>query len=179
MSDMPLEIERKYLIRRPSEECLTSLPEADPTEITQTYLTSDGKEVRRVRKRGSAEKGWQYTCTQKKTIGFGKRIELEDEITESQYQALLQEADPNLHTIRKVRWTFRFEGQFFELDVYDFSEDTATLEIELGDIDTPVTLPDGIELMEDVTGKRGYSNYALAMHLAFPAADDGQQEGSE
>ena len=176
----PLEIERKYLIRRPSLAFLQSLPEADATEIEQTYLTREREDfMRRVRKRGSTEKGWQYTCTQKKTIGFGKRIELEDEITESQYQALLQEADPNLHTIRKVRWTFRYEGQFFELDVYDFSEDTATLEIELGDIDTPVTLPDGIELMEDVTGKRGYSNYALAMHLAFPAADDRQQEGSE
>ena len=76
-------------------------------------------------------------------------------------------------------------SQFTQLDdgtgAVDVSvtKDTATLEIELGDIDTPVTLPDGIELMEDVTGKRGYSNYALAMHLAFPAADDGQQEGSE
>jgi len=169
MSDMPLEIERKYLIRRPSEDVLRSLPEADATEITQTYLTRKQPDfLRRIRKRGSAEKGWQYTCTQKKTIGFGKRIELEDEISETEYEALLQEAEPKMHTIRKVRWTFRHEGQFFELDVYDFSEDTATLEIELPDINTPVTLPPGIDILGDVTGKRGYSNYELSLKLAFP-----------
>ena len=38
---MPFEIERKYLIHRPSETLLRSLPQADPTEITQTYLQAD------------------------------------------------------------------------------------------------------------------------------------------
>ena len=79
---MPFEIERKYLIRRPSETLLRSLPQADPTEITQTYLQADGSGMmRRVRKRGSDAKGWQYTYTRKQNAGFGKRIELEDEIT--------------------------------------------------------------------------------------------------
>ena len=165
---LPLEIERKYLIARPSEALLTALPEADPTGITQTYLTTDGTQVRRVRRRGSEEKGWQYTYTRKQTIGLGKRIELEDEISQAEYETLLLEADPGMHPIQKVRWCFRYEGQFFELDVYAFSETLATLEIELPDINTPVTLPPMLEIIADVTGKRGYSNYDLSRNQAFP-----------
>ena len=170
MTDQPLEIERKYLIRRPAEALLRSLPEAEVTEITQTYLQADDSGMmRRVRKRGSDAKGWQYTYTRKQTIGFGKRIELEDEITEAQYQALLQEAEPTMHPIRKCRWCFRYENQFFELDVYEMSETLATLEIELPDIDTPVTLPPQIDILSDVKGDKRYSNFALSKANAFPA----------
>ena len=166
---MPFEIERKYLIRRPSETLLRSLPQADPTEITQTYLQADESGMmRRVRKRGSDAKGWQYTYTRKRTVGFGERIELEDEISEAQYQALLQEAEPSMQKVHKVRWCFLYEKQFFELDVYAFSDVLATLEIELPDIDTPVTLPEQIEILRDVTGEPGFSNFSLSKKLAFP-----------
>ena len=166
---MPFEIERKYLIRRPSETLLRSLPQADPTEITQTYLQADESGMmRRVRKRGSDAKGWQYTYTRKQNAGFGKRIELEDEITEAQYQAFLEEAEPSMQKVHKVRWCFLYEKQFFELDVYAFSDTLATLEIELPDIDTPVTLPPEIELLADVTGDGRFSNFALSKALAFP-----------
>lgn len=170
MADLPLEIERKYLIRRPAQELLRTLPQADVTEITQTYLQADDSGMmRRVRRRGSDAKGWQYTYTRKQHAGFGKRIELEDEITEAQYLALLEEAEPTMQQVHKARWTFVYEGQLFELDVYAFSETLATLEIELPDIDTPVTLPPEIELLADVTGDGRFSNFALSKALAFPA----------
>ena len=164
---MPLEIERKYLIRRPDAATLAALPEVRADEITQTYLTmaEDGFS-RRVRKRGTPERGWQYTYTRKQTIDFGERIELEDEVSEADYLVLLQEADPEMHPIRKVRYVFAHLGQVFELDVYDFSEELATLEIELPSIDTPVTLPEQLEIIGDVTGKPGYSNFEMAKHLA-------------
>ena len=144
---MPFEIERKYLIRLQADE---------------------SGMMRRVRKRGSDVKGWQYTYTRKQNAGFGKRIELEDEITEAQYLALLEEAEPSMQTVHKVRWCFLYEKQFFELDVYAFSDVLATLEIELPDIDTPVTLPPEIELLADVTGDGRFSNSALSKTLTFP-----------
>ena len=166
---VPMEIERKYLIVRPSSEVLANLPEFDATEITQTYLKQQNKDFgRRIRKRGSSSKGWEYTYTQKKTVGFGERIELEDVITEEQYQELLKDAEPALHTIQKVRYCFHYDGQFFELDVYAFSDTLATLEIELPSIDTPVRLPDFLHIIADVTQKKGYSNFALSQKLAFP-----------
>ena len=124
---------------------------------------------RRVRRRGSEERGWQYTYTRKKHVGFGKRIELEDEITQAQYETLLQEADPDFHPVQKVRWCFREQGQLFELDIYAFSKELATLEIELPDIATPVQLPDCLHVLADVTDTPGYSNLALARNLRFPA----------
>lgn len=169
MAGQPLEIERKYLIRRPDAQAMQAFPDAVPTQIVQTYLTQDDSGyMRRIRRRGSPEQGWQYTYTRKQAVGFGTRIELEEEITPSRYAALLGEADPAMHPICKVRWCFTHAGQMFELDVYEFSETLATLEIELPDIDTPVELPDGLEILEDVTGKSGYSNFSLARNLAFP-----------
>lgn len=168
MSDknVPLEIERKYLIVRPTEELLK---DTDQTEITQTYLypQEDGF-GRRIRKRGTPASGWEYTYTRKKPVGFGEKIELENTISESEYLSLLKEADPDYQTISKIRCCFTYENQFFELDVYAFSETLATLEIELPDINTPVTLPPWIQLIRDVTGESGYSNFALARTLQFP-----------
>lgn len=167
---MPLEIERKYLIERPDAAVIAALPGVQSTEITQTYLTEQEPGFgRRVRMRGTPETGWEYTYTRKKQIGFGKRIELEDTVSEAAYRELLREANPAMQPIRKVRHVFIYEGQVFELDVYAFSETLATLEIELPSIETPVTLPPEINVLADVTGKQGYSNYALAVQGGFPA----------
>ncbi len=168
-SNMPMEIERKYLITYPDMVKLSLIPHCEATQIEQTYLTDDGCGMcRRVRKRGNPQRGWQYTLTKKKTVGFGERIELEDEISHEQYQALLNESDPEKQTVRKVRYCFPFRKQLFELDVYDFSKSLATLEIELPSIDTPVLLPSFVQVIEDVTGDARYSNYALSERLAFP-----------
>lgn len=165
---LPKEIERKYLIFRPDLEKLKAMPDCRMDDITQTYLTfkEDGF-VRRVRKRGT-ENHWEYTYTRKKKIGFGERIELEDVISEAQYLELLEEADKAHRSIRKIRCCIPYEGQMLEIDIYDFSEKYATLEIELPDIETPVHLPEWLEIIADVTEKRGYSNFALSQNFAFP-----------
>lgn len=165
---LPLEIERKYLIRRPDAAFLRSLPDCTATQITQTYLTYEGDGFgRRVRRRGR-DGDWQYTYTRKQRIGAGTHIELEDEITAEQYSRLLTQADPERHTIEKTRWCIPCGGYVLELDTYAFSEELATLEIELPDIHTPVQLPGWVEVIADVTEERGYSNYALSAALAFP-----------
>ena len=43
----PLEIERKYLIKMPSEKLLAELPECERTEILQIYLVIKQDGVRR------------------------------------------------------------------------------------------------------------------------------------
>lgn len=165
---LPLEIERKYLIVCPDTEFLQHLPDCQATEMIQTYLIQNiSGFVRRVRKRGTAHH-WQYTYTQKKKIAFGEAIELEKEISESEYEALLQETAPDRYPIHKTRYCIAHEGQTLELDVYDFSQSIATLEIELPDIHTPVHLPEWVQLIADVTGKKGYSNFELSGSLVFP-----------
>ena len=165
----PLEIERKYLIRRPDPDFLAGLPGCEMSRITQTYLVpeEDGF-ARRIRRRSTGEGGWQYTYTRKKRIGTGTHIELEDEISRERYEALQQEADPELHPIEKCRSCIPYAGRLLELDVYAFDEERATLEVELPSIDTPVSLPDWVELLADVTEYREFSNYALARTLRLP-----------
>ncbi len=166
--ELPKEIERKYLIQKPDIAVLKSIAGCEATEITQTYLIQkDSGFGRRIRKRGNGE-NWEYTYTQKHKIGFGERIELEDEISEKKYLELLKEAEPACHSIHKIRCCIPYEGQLLEIDIYEFSEKYATLEIELPSIETPVKLPEWLNILEDVTDKRGYSNFALSRKLAFP-----------
>lgn len=163
MSGEPHEIERKYLIKRPSAEELSALPECSADHIVQTYLVIRENGVRRrVRKRGTEENGWRYYYTEKTDVAFGERMEIEREIDETEYLALLAESDPSRSAIEKTRVCFVYEGQFFELDIYPFSEELATLEIELDDIDTPVRIPDTVSVIRDVTGDKRYNNSSLA-----------------
>ncbi len=168
MNTLPKEIERKYLIRKPALAFLESLPDCRSTEIIQTYLQKDDSGFgRRIRKRGKAG-SWEYTYTRKKKISFGERIELEDKISEAEYEKLLKEADSQLHSIHKIRCCIPYREQLLEIDLYEFSEIYATVEVELPDIETPVFLPDWLEILEDVTDKKGYSNFSLSINLKFP-----------
>jgi CYTH domain-containing protein len=172
-ADTPHEIERKYLIKRPSDMLLGTLPSAEATEITQTYLfiKEDGVR-RRVRKRGSDESGFKYYYTEKSDVAFGERIERECEISSEEYSALLTEADPSRTAIEKRRICFTYDGQFFELDIYPFGEELATLEIELDDINTPVRIPECLTVVCDVTGDKRYNNSTLAATRKLVLFDD-------
>lgn len=168
-TDMPREIERKFLIRMPDRVKLQLIPRCNVTQIEQTYLCEEEDGMcRRVRRRGNPQDGWQYTLTKKQHVAFGERIELEEEISHEQYEAFLKESDPERKTICKTRYCFPFRKQVLELDVYAFSQTLATLEIELSDIETPVILPSFIEVITDVTDDQRYSNAALSKSLAFP-----------
>jgi CYTH domain-containing protein len=162
-SSAPKEIERKYLIKRPSADTLASLPEARAEEISQTYLfiKEDGVR-RRVRRRGTAENGFRYYYTEKTDVAFGERIEIEREITLDEYRSLLAEADPTRAPIEKTRICFVFDGQLFELDLYPFGGNLATLEIELDDIYADVRIPECLSVVKDVTGDKRYNNSTLA-----------------
>lgn len=85
----PLEIERKYLIKMPSEKLLAELPECKRTEILQIYLVIKQDGVRRrIRRRGTPERGYVCTYTEKSDVSFGVRTEEEREISEEEFERL-------------------------------------------------------------------------------------------
>lgn len=160
---IPTEIERKYLIQRPTEEVLQELQCSNVADIVQVYLNSIDENVeRRIRQRGTKETG--YTCyyTEKIAVSTGERIEYETKIDQKQYIDYMTEADYRRKPIIKKRYCFVYKNQYFELDVYPFSETKAILEIELPTIDTKVYLPKFINVIADVTGDARYSNCNLA-----------------
>lgn len=164
-----LEIERKYLIRMPDEAFVRALPGCQVWQIEQTYLQSgvpgEARRVRRVCENG----GVKYYYTQKQRIDAMSCEEREREISESEFEALLLEADTRLRTVKKRRLRVPWCGQLLEIDLYDFWQDRATLEIELESETQPVCLPDWLCVVRELTGDRAYSNHSLAGHVPMEA----------
>lgn len=158
----PLEIERKYRVAVD----IDSLPEgARKIDIEQVYLSAGPDIEERVRKRG--EDGvFQYFRTQKRFIRPGVREEREWKISRDEYLVAKRERDPARSIIRKHRWCFVYENQYFELDRFITggarTKDLQLLEIELTDLQEAVVLPPFIEVFEEVTDNQHYSNFELA-----------------
>ena len=157
----PLEIERKFLIRRPEEELLRQ-HSCGWLDMEQIYLARRQKgESRRIRK-SSGDGATRYYYNEKIRLSSLKRIEREWEISDVAYEALKKEADPDCAVIRKRRWLIPAGELTLELDVFPFWAHQAFCEAELTAEDQPVELPGWMELLREVTDEEGYTNHALA-----------------
>lgn len=158
----PVEIERKFLVEIPDIELLKKQDNYNSSAIEQIYISGDGVCTGgRIRKREFSN-GCKFYKTFKENISDVSRIEIETEITEDEYSALAKNILCETCAINKVRHCFDYKGQTFELDVYSFWDDKATLEIELESEEQPVDLPGFVRVIKEVTGDRSYTNYSLA-----------------
>lgn len=158
---IPLEKERKFLIKRPDLSLITERYYG--SDIVQTYLHCpiDGEE-RRVRARGEG-RSWTYFHTIKTEVSVGVRAEPEKIIGFDSYQALLTQRDPKMETIEKRRINFFWQEQCFEVDLFQKPRnDLFLMEAEVTDISGPLPLPPFIEVIKEVTGDKAYSNKAIA-----------------
>ena len=158
---MNMEIERRYLIRRPDEAALAARPGCAYTDISQTYLRAAEGTTERVRRRGQ-DGQWRYSHTIKRRVSLMSHIEDEREISPDEYARLLRRADP-------ARRTLPWEGHVFEIDVYPFWKHQAIMEVELKDEGEAAPLPPDVTVLRELTGDRVYSNAALA--LSVPCED--------
>lgn len=155
---VPVEIERKFLIKRPTFEQLKD-HECVKSQIVQTYLKRNDPEVeRRVRQRG-IDGEYSYYYTEKKVKTKCSRDEVERKITKDEYLTFLTEG---VATLRKDRYCFFYENLYFELDIYPDWEDEAILEIELTEECQEIKIPDWITVIKEVTGDAKYTNANLA-----------------
>lgn len=165
----PSEIERKYLIERPACAELEKLDYVSRSEIIQTYLVSESPDVeRRVRQRGTEADGYSFYYTEKLPVSDVERIEKERRISVEDYVQYLAEADTSLHQIRKTRYCFVYENQYFELDIYPYSDKYAIVEIELSSVDDNVEWPPFLNLVKEVTDDERYKNHSIAANLQIP-----------
>ena len=160
----PLEIERKFLIEYPDPVWLAQQPGSRRVEIVQTYLLSDGSSTRRVRSWTEAGRT-VYIRTCKRRLSDRTRVEVEDELTEADYLALLSQADPARHPLEKTRWCIPFDSHVLEIDLYPFWNDQAVLEVELKSEDEAFLLPPEIRVIREVTEDPRYLNSSLAREL--------------
>ena len=162
---IPLEIERKYLIRMPDLRALSALPGCSVSEITQTYLPDPAPgATERIRLRRYSDRV-EYTHTVKIRLSPVEAREDETRITEEEYRTLLSRRDPALQTVTKTRIAFVLDGQSYEVDLYPFWSKVAVLETELSDPDRVSPIPPFLSLIREVTGERAYANRALARRI--------------
>lgn len=153
------EIEKKFLIEYPD---LSALEKYKPfkAEISQTYLLC-AVGSHRVRKRG-ANGIYTYFETLKIRVTGSCAEETESIISKEKYDELIKNADPDKHAINKNRYCFLYDGQYFELDVFDFWNDKAFLELELKSENHKFALPPEIKVISDVSDDYHYKNSYLA-----------------
>lgn len=164
----PSEIERKFLIEYPSKEILDNLDYSSKTDIIQTYLKSNDPNVeKRVRQRGTKESGYSFYYTEKMPISNIERVEKEKKISMRQYVSYLVDADTTLHQIYKTRYCFLYENQYFEMDLYPFSDKYAIIEIELQNKDDEIKLPNFLKVIKEVTNDNDFKNHSLAKTMCF------------
>lgn len=154
----PIVEERKYIIELAGE-----LPEDSiQSEITQTYLKGDDNEEIRLRKRSWGQKQ-VFVHTSKKKISDSEELVTERQINNSLYEMMLGLADPTRQTIHKIRNSFVWKGQYFEVDSFqDQLQGLVILETKGIAEGEPVKFPPFIKVIEDITGNEQYYNFSLA-----------------
>lgn len=171
----PLEIERKFLIEYPDLDEINRIKACRRVPITQAYLTTPKEGNFRIRKRGEGERA-VYIKTVKIKINDIKRIEIENYISEKEYYDYISQSEFVTGIISKDRYCIVYDNTYYELDVYPFWNDKATLEIELLSESQPYSLPPFAKLIREVSFEPEYRNLALAQkyskqRLAYIRAD--------
>ena len=155
----PIEEERKYeveIIGQFPDGCIES-------EITQTYLKGYPDCEERLRKRSWGKKV-VYVHTTKKKTAENEELVTERQINQNLYEIMLPIADPQRHTIHKLRKSFIWQGQYFEVDTYlDQLEGLVILETKGITEGEPLKLPPFLRIIKEVTGNKDYYNYHLAL----------------
>ncbi len=153
-----IENERRYKV-----VITDQLPESIESEITQTYLAAEPGCEMRLRRRVWKGKQVNILTTTKK-VADDERIETERTLTHNLYTSLLGQADPYRHTIKKIRKTFIWKGQFFELDKFiEPVNQLITLEVKGVEEREDVHFPPSVKVVEDITGNMAYDNYNIAL----------------
>ena len=158
---MPLEIERKILIKMPDLKWIEKNTECEIIPMVQTYLGKNsegfGNRVREIKINGIKK----YLLTAKKSLSGITRIEYEKEISKKEYDKFL-ENKKNKISLKKTRYIMKVNGFKFEIDVYPFWKETAIMEIELKNEKQKFKIPDFITVIGEVTNNLDYSNHSLA-----------------
>ena len=154
----PIEEERKYIV-----ELTGDVPDCIESDITQTYLVADPDCEVRLRRRGWNGKYVNVHLTKKK-LSDKEELVTERQVNNNLYRSLLQQADPYRSTIKKLRKSFIWKGQFFELDTYlEPISNLMILETKGIARHEDVKFPPFIRVVEDITGNKKYYNYTLAL----------------
>ena len=159
--DLPLEIERKFLVAMPEESELWKHA-VRCIGITQTYLLGTREGASRRIRRSEEEGTVTYTSTEKTRIDMLQRIEIERELSEEEYRELQKQADPERQILHKTRWCVPVGDLVAEIDVFEGFSQYAYCEVELPTPQTPYELPEFLNVIREVTEDKRFTNAAIS-----------------
>ena len=153
--EIPMEIERKFLLNGVPPEAL-AMP---PIAIEQGWIP--GARLQERLRRSRYPDG-SIRCT--RTIKLGRpeaRVEIEEDTGNAIFQAMW--ALTTSARIRKHRHVLRDERHTWEIDVFS-DRDLVLAEVELDALDEHVTVPSWLEsyIVREVTGETAYTNSQMA-----------------
>ncbi len=140
-----------------SDECVK-------IDIEQTYLHTEKENPnyeKRLRKRTLNGENTYYFTIQKKEPNGVSRVVTDKKITEKEYFKLLS-MYKDKRTIKKTRYTFANEKQYYKLDVYHNYDDLVLLEVEQLQDNDEIKFPNNLHIIEEVTNDDDYLNSTLS-----------------
>lgn len=130
--------------------------------IEQTYLMSDEKTEKRLRKVRMHDDEAYYLSVYRLNEDGEKLIVSEKSIDKKVYDQLLDFQDIRRKTICKTRYYFTYQGEYFHLDIFGDDPDVGILEINISG-NEKVIIPGYLSVIDDVSKDRNYSNSMMAM----------------
>jgi hypothetical protein len=163
----PRDFERKFLV--PEKIDPRNFPLEIPikmSRIIQTYLKPSDDLVRRLHASwfGGASNPLRIYCEKKRLPDGFSEID-ERAISQKEYNLLLTEADEKASPVVKLRWSFFWEGQYFQFDLITRPIFLNILEIRPNDAADQVDLPPFLGNCLEVTTEPKYTNEAIAAIL--------------
>jgi CYTH domain-containing protein len=159
---MPLEIERKFLLRKfpDSEE------KFETNLIIEQFYTKESDRVERYRIE-KGDKFERFKLTTKTPLSHGVFEEIETKITEEEWMKRRSES-LYISYIFKTRFKTVIDGLTWEVDRYE-NLSLTIMEVELPDINHPIVIPDFInkEIIKEVTGDKPFANFNLGLGLSM------------
>lgn len=152
-------VQMKFLIEMPTESIFASIRGLHKVEIFQTYLYSEDNSIeRRIRQVGS-NNTYSFYYTEKREMPNSVILKNERRLSQEEYLSLLMNGEKS---IRKTRYYFLSQNQYFYLDTYSDWKDKAILEIDLTYENKSVFIPHWIDVIQDVTDIPNFKNRNLA-----------------
>jgi len=155
VNGLPMEIERKYLLRG----CPPAARAVPPIRIEQGWIP--GQALKERLRRRTAPDG-SVTCWRTVKLGPAEaRVEVEETCAPDLFASLWELT--RAARVRKDRYVVPHGAHTWEIDVF-LDRELVLAEVELGDVNEAVTLPPWLApyLERDVTGEPAYFNAVLA-----------------
>lgn len=154
----PIQRQHKFLVDKIDLEKLKGrkLVKLELEQFFTDYSETENTMVRKTTKDGESS----YSKTIKKDTDIpSERTTISRRITDREYNELLATSADT--PIRKCRYCFAYNNQYYKLDVFEKPEGLVILETELTNENKKVEIPDFLTVKKDITDDYDYRNVNL------------------